>query len=291
MKISAMSDLHLEFDANLKLPGGDILLLAGDIWGIRHMRNNDASINKAKRAGFEKFCTDQLSKYEHVLITYGNHEAYGDLIDDVEAVSNDFLREYAPNAIFLNNEWTYIEGVTFFGSPLWATCGVGNPANEMAIRGTMNDFALIRTRQDRIEGDTTPNRHPAMKYRVFSPRDANKLHEEAVDLLSQAIPTHKHCIVFTHHAPSFMSAGGHSYYDGALDSAYCSNQHALIEANPHIHAWIHGHTHKAENYKIGSTRILSNPRGYMGHESIARDFDPSAIDFDLSDILGADAKV
>ncbi len=34
-------------------------------------------------------------------------------------------------------------------------------------------------------------------------------------------------------------------------------------------AWFHGHSHDAMDYRIGNTRVTSNPRGYLGHEAQA----------------------
>ena len=37
--------------------------------------------------------------------------------------------------------------------------------------------------------------------------------------------------------------------------------------------WIHGHTHMSNDFKLHKTRIICNPRGYVGHE-LNPDFDP-----------------
>ena len=48
-KVSLSSDLHLELAAAPKLKGGDILLLAGDVWTAAHIENRGAA-----RRRFEK---------------------------------------------------------------------------------------------------------------------------------------------------------------------------------------------------------------------------------------------
>jgi hypothetical protein len=87
MKISVMSDLHLEFAPLSDLPGGDVLILAGDIWLYRDMRpeRNDAG-SRSRRKRYVKFCREELSKYRHVLIITGNHESYGDLYEEMDEV-------------------------------------------------------------------------------------------------------------------------------------------------------------------------------------------------------------
>jgi hypothetical protein len=49
--------------------------------------------------------------------------------------------------------------------------------------------------------------------------------------------------------------------DGLIDAAYASNLDDLVAAS-RARLWIHGHTHRAADYIIGETRVVSNPRGY-----------------------------
>jgi hypothetical protein len=36
--------------------------------------------------------------------------------------------------------------------------------------------------------------------------------------------------------------------------------------------WTHGHTHHEFDYMVGSTRVVCNPRGYIGYEDDAKNF-------------------
>ena len=67
-------------------------------------------------------------------------------------------------------------------------------------------------------------------------------------------------MVITHHAPSVRSVP-ELYQADLLSAAYASNLEDLIES-ANITLWIHGHTHQSQDYTIGATRILCNPRGY-----------------------------
>jgi len=275
-----MSDLHLEF-ADIELPGGDVLILAGDIWLTRWLREPDGMVGAEKHERFKGFARVEMAKYQRVLMVTGNHEPYGDNIDEMDDVIREFLSEYAPNARLLSNEVEEIDGIAFLGTPLWATCGVGRSIKERAIWGGMNDFKLIRTgKPSQTDRVTRKGIH-----RTFSPFDANELHETAVAWLDHGLPKHERCVVIGHHAPSLRSANGHRFGTEHLDLAYCSNQHALIKANPQIAMWIHGHTHKEERYTVGQTKIVANPRGYFPDERCSRNFDPCAADFDTQDIL------
>jgi hypothetical protein len=100
------------------------------------------------------------------------------------------------------------------------------------------------------------------------------------------LPKHNRCVVFGHHASSFLSAGGGHHGDNRLDSAYCSNLDPLIEMHPQIRLWVHGHTHHEERYHIGATQIIANLRGYFPDEPRSRCFDPMAADFNLAEISG-----
>lgn len=280
-----MSDLHLEFAALTDLPGGDILILAGDIWLARDMpsKAQDADSRK-RRKRYEKFCAEELAKYGRVLVITGNHESYSFNIDFMDNTIREFLAKHAPHARLLSNETEVIDGVAFLGTPLWATCGVGSPMLEWAIGRQMNDFRLIRTSKPPPADWKMVMRNGE---RHFRPGDASLLHGRAVAWLQAELPKHEAAVVIGHHAPSMLSANGHRYDTEDLDLAYCSNQHALIEAHPQATVWIHGHTHRAECYQIGSTKIVANPRGYFPDEAVSRQFDLVAADITMADILAA----
>lgn len=277
--VSIVSDLHLEF-ADITLPGGDILILAGDIWLARDMRS-DGGANPSRRIRYVRFCQKELTKYSRVLAITGNHEAYSSNICEMADTIRTFLYTHAPNVTLLVNETEIIDGVAFLGTPLWATCGVGNPVTEMKIGGGMNDFKLIRTNRPLPDGAA---RKMVGKERAFTPRDANELHQKCVAWLASELPKHEKVVVIGHHAPSFRSANGLRYGTEELDPAYCSILDDFIEAHPEIKIHIHGHTHRPERYCIGETKVIANPRGYWPDEKVARDFDPRAADFRLEDI-------
>jgi hypothetical protein len=49
--------------------------------------------------------------------------------------------------------------------------------------------------------------------------------------------------------------------DDLTSAAYASNLDELVDAS-HAKLWIHGHIHRPTSYRIGETRVVSNPRGY-----------------------------
>jgi Icc-related predicted phosphoesterase len=100
----------------------------------------------------------------------------------------------------------------------------------------------------------------------------------------EELPKHsdKPVVVITHHAPSFMSIS--EQYRGPgdyhMNGGYASDLSEFILDHPQIKAFVHGHVHSQHSYDIGDTRILCNPRGYVGHEAIANHFEVKSFTID-----------
>ena len=62
-------------------------------------------------------------------------------------------------------------------------------------------------------------------------------------------------------------------HDVLMNGAYSSELDEYIMDHPQIKLWTHGHTHEDFDYMIGSTRIVCNPRGYIGYERRADRFE------------------
>jgi hypothetical protein len=172
----------------------------------------------------------------------------------------------------MDNEYVEIDGVRFIASTLWATYGYGT-ASQMAIQDGMNDFRLIR-----VPDEEDPSGFRTRKLRV---EDANRLHQEALAFINEAVQTEMPCIVMTHHAPTYLACNRKRFPNGDMDDAYASNQTELILANPQIKCWFSGHSHYRYRANIGGTKVAANPRGYYGHERESMSFDASECDFRL----------
>jgi len=66
--------------------------------------------------------------------------------------------------------------------------------------------------------------------------------------------------VVTHHAPSPKSIPKR-HSGSSIGAAYASDLEPIIEENSAT-MWIHGHIHDQQDYVVGDTRIIANPRGY-----------------------------
>jgi len=81
-------------------------------------------------------------------------------------------------------------------------------------------------------------------------------------------------VVVTHHLPSAKSSDSR-YRDSSLNPAYYSHLDEWIEERD-IALWVHGHTHVSNDYMIGDTRVVCNPRGYYMHDENPN-FSPSLV--------------
>ena len=248
MKIAIASDLHLEFaDLDFDNPGADVLVLAGDICTLRHL-DGDGKLGKRFRDFFKR-CT---SRFPHVLYVLGNHESYGYRVEKSLARAREI-----PGVTLLDNAVVEIDKVRFWGATLWSD--LSNPMDSIIAQRFMNDFKVIRT-----EGGL----------RSLRPQDTTQWHRESVESVRGA-QAH---VVVTHHAPSMRSIPP-KFKGDALSAAYASPlDDVVLDLAPQV--WIHGHVHSRNNYAIGNTQVVSNPRGYVGHETQASLWTLETLDVD-----------
>ena len=124
----------------------------------------------------------------------------------------------------------------------------------------MNDYKKIRK---------TPS------YRKLRPVDTRALHHESVHHIERFLATGdpRRSVVITHHAPSIRSLPERRRQEG-FSCAYASRLDPFIEAHSPL-LWIHGHIHHSQDYQIGRTRVLSNPRAYVDDPNPG--FDPGLV--------------
>jgi len=102
----------------------------------------------------------------------------------------------------------------------------------------------------------------------WTPEDSVLDHEKMLAYVDHVTRDPGSYIVVGHHCPSELSVAA-QYKGDMLNGAFRSSLDDFIEARPQIRYWLHGHTHHNFNYWIGETRVVCNPRGYVGHESMA----------------------
>jgi hypothetical protein len=275
MRVNVISDLHLEF-GDLTLPGGDVLILSGDVVEAKHLKLADYTpeiIALSERTGMKhhrymRFFYEECAKYKDVIYVMGNHEHYGYRFDK----TYNHLKENLPGNIhLLEKESIELNGVVFVGATLWTDCNNADPITMYTLKHSMNDYRVVQ------------NFYPAKNlYHKLTPEATFADHVKAKNYISKTAKEagDKPVVVVTHHSPSRLSTKEKYQADHHMNGGYSSNLEEFILDHPNIKVWTHGHTHDVFDYPIGDTRIMCNPRGYSGYEQRARDFD-ATLGFDI----------
>lgn len=237
MNVLVLSDIHLEMQTYRPAPSGyDAVLAAGDIGlGLR---------------GLEWL--RQAFPDRPVLYVAGNHEYYGGAIPHL----TDKLRAAAADGHvrFLENDTMVLDGCRFLGCTLWTDFrlhGEGDAELDAVAEASsrMSDYKRIRH---------------SPRYRRLHPGDLRNMHLASRTWLARelATPFRGPTVVITHHAPSAQSVPA-ALLATPISAAYASRLEPLMASHP-VALWVHGHTHHGVDYRIGHTRVFSNPLGYPG---------------------------
>lgn len=282
MKINVISDLHLEF-SDLVLPGGEVLILSGDVCEAKHVKaeydvNNILNEGNPDTGNFKRsdrwtrFFHEECSKYEKVFYVVGNHEHYGYQYHKTVPHLKDVL---PANVTVLEKEMCEYRGVLFLGGTLWTDMNNHDQLTLYHMKSMMNDYRQITMLNEvksvyhRLVPEHTVTEHIKTKQLFQFYLEENRRRETPLPV-----------VVLTHHAPSKLSTHPHYADDTIMNGAYSSELSEFILDNPEIKYWTHGHTHHTFEYKIGECTIMCNPRGYAGYESRSQEFDPS-VGFEL----------
>ncbi|MDP1526384.1 MAG: metallophosphoesterase [Rhodocyclaceae bacterium] len=255
MRIHVLSDLHLEFAGFTPPPNdADVVVLAGDIGlGVRGLE-----------WAAETFAVPDVP----VIYVPGNHEYY----KSDRRLTLSRLRERADQLGFrlLDNDAVEFRDlrsgtpVRFLGTTLWTDFKLFGDSYQSACmreaqRG-LNDFRLIR------EGS-----------HKFTAANSLELHKMSRAWLETALQTPRTgvTVVVTHHLPSACSVA-ERYKNDLLSACFASELSALFGP---MSLWIHGHAHESLDYEMAGTRVLCNPRGYVGITGVAEnsDFNPNLV--------------
>ena len=268
IKFGYASDLHLEFLDYPNFsddPGGDVLLLAGDIltaWAIASHRT-DQQVRKLTKFLTQKFKPDLLDKYKKVFMVMGNHEHYNSIFGNTKNNLEDSFNNLGLPITILDNDVLDLNGVHLIGATLWSDFENGSPVSMYDCQRGMNDFRLIGSMD--IKDMNYFNRYQS---RIFTPENAYNEHiksKQYIKLQLERLKDEK-VVIMTHHGPTLKSLHP-SHVGNGLDGAYASDLSEIILDNPSIKVWVSGHTHNPLNDCVGSCRLLSNPLGYRGEYS------------------------
>ncbi len=303
MKLAIASDCHIEF-GNIELKNtenAEVLVLAGDIC-VAHdldLNNSEFSSNKSKR--IQEFFVKVCREFSHVVYVVGNHEHYhGDFKYTVQHLKE--CLGYLKNLHILDTETFKYKDVTFIGGTLWTDMNKEDQLTVFTVRQRMSDYQ-VTVNSDRMTQRKvplykenplfTPDGRNGGRYEVdengyctkigekikeepsrLDPLDTVDYHRNMVEFIN-IVTSQKHSekfVVVGHHAPSEMSVHPRFKHFDLMNGAYRSDLSEFILDRPQVKLWIHGHMHDQSDYMIGSTRVVCNPRGYIGHEKCADDF-------------------
>ncbi len=244
MNIQLKSDLHWEedvhstrvipsspeMDDNYVSPKADVLVLAGDM------------IN-AKEAHIDYLLHRFKDITIPILYVPGNHEYWDCNFIDAKDLLKKKLKD--TNITLLDRDDAFIvdeqgDQAIFVGATLWTNLIRPDKA---FIAGRTKDF-------ERIKGMTTnswSNRHVhelAHIERILDYRDYKDYKK----------------VVITHYLPSSKSVPP-QHKGNDLNCIFVADdaEGIIVQHQPEL--WLHGHTHDSNDYLIGKTRVVSNPKG------------------------------
>ena len=296
MKLALASDIHLEFGPITLTndESADVLILAGDICVARHFADGKPTYQQTLAKEYRAFFDQVTREFPQVIYIMGNHEHYSGDVAKTYAILQEHL-DY-PNLHILEKEtWKY-QDVTFIGGTLWTDMNKSDPLTLDYTQGAMNDFReVVNSNRMVVRNVPIYERNPLwtadgqnggqyskdatgaminIGYKSkeeparWTPEDSALDHAKMLSYIDHVTRDPGSYIVVGHHCPSEQSVAA-QYKGDLLNGAFRSKLDDFIEARPQIRYWLHGHTHHNFNYWIGETRVVCNPRGYVGHESSA----------------------
>ena len=251
MRILPLSDLHFEhhrdhgreFVASLDPHGVDLLVLAGDISRM------DIGIEDSLTLFRKRFRCP-------IVYVHGNHEYFFSDRASVVRATKHAVRKLQ-GVHWLEGDIVEIDGQRILGTTLWygpAPVPKGHPL----LLSTDAEWARgrIRTVTERgAEVSTYPDFAAIEDFIPWVYGD----HDRAVRFLTDNL--REGDVVVTHFLPSqksvvrrFVGAPSNCWFVTDVEPLIAERKPAL---------WINGHTHDALDYRIGPTRVVCNPLGYV----------------------------
>lgn len=200
------SDLHLDHwwrkYQTPTLPGGEVLVLAGDIFQASYCKTTSEYW-----PAYEHFFT-QTDKYDLVLLVLGNHDYWGgDLYTTAAKVKNIIPK----NMVLLDNQIYTLHNHKIWGGTLWTQVD----PEHYTYHSWMNDY-----------------RYTTSNYRRMRPDDTNLVHHQHL----KGILDHQPTVVISHHAPYPQSVHP-QYHNHPCNPYYHSNltYYPQLWLHGHVH--------------------------------------------------------
>lgn len=229
MNLRILSDLHFEFHADAGRGFVRTLEVADDEVLVLA---GDIATAKLLPDSLDRLC----QRFRHVVFVAGNHEYYGRSPAEVHDILAACVSRNV-NLHWLESSSATIDGQRFLGATLW----FDKQAGRQPGRHFMNDFAVIDDFEPWVYGQNA--RAEAFLTQRVRPGDVVVTHH----LPAQA------CV-----APKWRGSSLNPFFVHALEPLIAARQPKL---------WVHGHSHTAIDVRLGQTRLVANPLGYVGQEA------------------------
>ncbi len=239
MNFQLISDMHINHGLRAIVPSAPYLLMAGDI----------CHADDAPR--FYEWFESVSKNWQRVFYVPGNHEYYnGDILNADEKLKT-LLRNFK-NVQVLQRECAVVEDdVLVVGTTLWTNCNKGDLNTMMILQRHMSDYHVVRIGGRRIV-----------------PQDTIELFNRNLRFIKTALAENSRrakprtVVVMTHHAPSMQSIDPLFASYRRENGGYVTDLEPFIREQKNVALWVHGHTHSANTYRVGETKIVCNPCGY-----------------------------
>lgn len=274
VSLQIVSDIHLS--ARRKFyeipPAADYLLICGDI--------------ESYFTGFyyiKRFLSHHAKLFKKVIWTLGNHEIMAVGLTSVQGIVKKCKKIAAKtNTIFLNNSsYELVPGLVLIGSLLYSKIPMVGERQNKPLKDSVGGYL----KHTRVKKGLIP--------RFASCNDANKLHEEAKEVISHELAKcadeKKTAVVMTHFgplAPSGTVDQRNNWFRSAVFYRYYSTdedmQPVLDIGKDTIGLWAYGHDH--ENHCFRYTYpdgtgfdVVSNQLGNASEPHVEATFRPGFV--------------
>jgi len=201
MRLNFISALHLEF-ADLVLPGGDVLVLSGDICEAKRIKSREqlnemTGDQRIHSDRYIRFLEEECTKYRQVIYVMGNHEHYGFQYHK----TYDQIKSHLPdNVRLLEQEAFELDGVLFLGATLWTDMNNMDSLTLYHMKSMMNDYRQITMFNEAksVYHKLTPE-HTVTEHIRTKQYFQKVLEDRRVQGKTSSV------VVCTHHAPSRAS--------------------------------------------------------------------------------------
>lgn len=233
------SDIHLEHHPNQIFYIDRVNIMDDEATNVKYNLILAGDIGSPLNNNYWDFLEQVNQMFDRVFLICGNHEYYGDSIDNINnMIRNKIANQRLHNVYFLDNDYMLIDNIMIVGATLWSFIPV---EARLPILQHLNDYTYIQS---------------------FTIDDCNQKFQQSKDHIARCLDKAQELnisnkIIITHHAP-LMNGTSAPVYKSLTNHAFATNLDQLLEQATH---WVYGHTHYNPKQPIRSN-LHTNQVGY-----------------------------